>query len=135
MNPHRAAGPAACCRAFVCEHATYRNAPRQRYTPNVHLLRLHTSPPVPLTQGVAWPDTTAKIEFDFVVAGLPRESVPCRHATERSTAQGGLELWHIPKALVTYRSASIIVSVVCLECARDAEAERADSYERRETHD
>jgi hypothetical protein len=101
--------------------------PQRRYTRNVKLLSAHPWPPISLTQGVAWPGTTARVEFDFVAAGLPSEFAPCKHAIERRTLRGELELWRIPKALVSYRSASIIVSAVCLECVLDAETEGAEA--------
>jgi hypothetical protein len=93
----------------------------------VKLISLHQPPPIPLLHGVAWAGTTVKVEFDFVVASLQGEIEPCRHATERRAAEGGLEMWHIPRAVVSYRSASIIVSVVCLDCTIDAEADSADA--------
>jgi len=131
----RLAAGARLAALFRAKRNGCRSVPRKRYTPGVKLLRIHSPPPILLNHGVAWPDTTAKVEFDFVVAGLPTEIAPCKHVFERRTAEDGLEVWRVPRALVTYRSASIIVSVVCLECAFEAETDGAGERRGEENHD
>ena len=87
-----------------------------------------SQPAVPISTGVAWPGTSAQVECDFVVAGLPNEILPCRHARARRAIRSGLEVWQLPKAVVTYRTTGAVVSVVCLECLVEAEF---DSLNRR----
>jgi hypothetical protein len=63
------------------------------------------------------------VECDFVVAGLPGEIEPCRHAQERRPIRGGLEVWRLPKAIVTHRSTGTVVSVLCLQCLAETDAD------------
>jgi hypothetical protein len=77
----------------------------------------------PIDAGVACRGTSADLVFDQAVSKLPSDRcAPCEHAKDvlPMGREGGTR-WMLPRAIVSYDSRGVIVSVLCADCMKALE--------------